>query len=80
VNLDARASDSNLLDEQAHELLEGEGIETVSNAPGEGFNFPRQLVVDREFLVLRQQCLALLLELSMAADHVVMPNDSRCGR
>jgi hypothetical protein len=76
VNLDARPGDSNLLDEEAHELLtllEGEGIDIFSNAPGEGFDFTRQAVVDREFLVLRQECLALVLELCLAADDLVMP-------
>ena len=76
VNLDARPGDSNLLDQEADEpltLLEVEGIDTLSNTPGEGVDLARQPVVDHELLVLRQKCLALLLELSMAADHLVLP-------
>jgi hypothetical protein len=77
VNLNARPGDSNLLDQEAHEpltLLEVEGIDTSSNTPGEGFDFAQQPVVNRELLVLRQQCLALLLELSMTTDHLLLPD------
>jgi len=66
-----------LLDQEAHEFLtlfEVEGVDTLSNAPGEELNFARQPVVDGEFLVLRQECLPLLLELSLAAVHLLTPS------
>ena len=59
-----------LLDEEAYEFLtlfEVEGVDTCSNAPGERVNLCRQPVADGEFLVLRLECVSLLLELSMAA-------------
>ena len=77
MNLHVWPGDANLFDQEAHEflaLLEVEGVDTFSDAPGEGFNFVRQAVVDREFLVLRQECVALLLESSLAADHLLMPS------
>jgi hypothetical protein len=77
VNLHARPGNANLLDEEAHQLLtlfEVESVDTFSDAPGEGVNFVRQPVVDGEFVVPRQQCFALLLELSMTAEHLLMPS------
>ena len=77
MDLHIGPGDLNLLDEQAHQLLallEIKSIEPFANTLGEGFNFVRQLVVDREFVVLGQQCFALLLELAMAAEHLMMPN------
>jgi hypothetical protein len=75
VDLDGRASDSHLLDQQTYELLtllEIECIDAVSDAPGEGFDLARQPVVDRKVLALGQDRLALEFELTMAADHVLM--------
>ena len=44
MDLHAWPGDANLLDQQAHELLalfEVEGVDALSNLPGEGFNFAR---------------------------------------
>ncbi len=76
MNFDGRPSDSHLFDQQADELLtllEIEGIHAVANVLGRGFDLARQPVVDRKFLALCQERLALSLELSMAADHLLMP-------
>jgi len=62
MNLDGRPGDSHLLDQQADELLtllKIEGIDAVANVPGEGFDLARQPVVDRKFLALCQERLAL---------------------
>ena len=77
MNLHAWPGDANLLDQEAYEFLtlfEVEGVDACSNAPGERVNLCRQPVADGEFLVLRQECVSFLLELSMAAGHLVLPS------
>jgi hypothetical protein len=76
VDLDARSGDSNLLNKKPHEplpLLEVESVDALPNTARKGFDLTSKLVIDGEFLPLGQQCLLLLLELPMAADHLLMP-------
>ena len=77
MDLHVWSSNANLLDEEAHELLalfEIEDVDACSYTLGERFNLARETVRDRELMMLRKQGLALLLELPMAAEDLLVPS------
>jgi hypothetical protein len=75
VDLHVWAGNANLLDEEAHQLLalfEVEGVDAGSYALGERFNLARELIIDRELMMLCKQRLTLLLELPVAAEDLLV--------